>query len=167
MRKMRFFFIFAHFGLYTDTPYTDWFHHSFPPVSWCVVGFPAHYGCRRIIQVDATHWWWMRRFPPLCKRFEYPEKRYIHVTNYYYYYKYLPFFFSPFFVNLKGFIIGKLVWLYCSDNLKNSKTNMTKNRDKIVIFLKKIVILYFFHIAHPYLDIIRSSYITFACYVTI
>ncbi len=27
-------------------------------------------------------------------------------------------------------IIGELVWLYCSDNLQNSKTNMTKNRDK-------------------------------------
>ncbi len=62
------------------------------------------------------------------KRFEYPEKRYINVTNYYYF---------PFFVNLKGFIIGKLVWLYCSDNLQNSKTNMTKNHDKIVIFQKK------------------------------
>ncbi len=47
--------------------------------------------------------------------------------------KYLPFFFF-FFVTLKGFvfIIGELVWLYCSDNLQNSKTNMTKNRDKIV-----------------------------------
>ncbi len=41
---------------------------SSPPVSWCVVGVLAHYGCRRIIQVDAAHWWWMRRFPPLlCK----------------------------------------------------------------------------------------------------
>ncbi len=39
------------------------------------------------------------------------------------------FFFSLFFLNLKGFIIGKLVWLYCSDDLQNSKTNMTKNRD--------------------------------------
>ncbi len=30
-------------------------------------------------------------------------------------------------VNLKGFIIGKLVWLYCSDNLQNNKTNMIKS----------------------------------------
>ncbi len=37
-----------------------------------------------------------------------------------------------FFVTLKGFIIVKLVWLYCSDNLQNSKTNMTKIRDKTV-----------------------------------
>ncbi len=43
--------------------YTDWLHHSVssPPISWCVVGILAHYGCRRIIQVDAVHWWWMRR----------------------------------------------------------------------------------------------------------
>ncbi len=90
------------------------------------MGVLAQYGCRRIIQVDAAHWWWMRRFPHFnVNRFEYPEKHYINVTNYY---KYLPFFF----VTLKGFIIGKLVWLYCSDNLQNSKTNMTKNCDKIV-----------------------------------
>ncbi len=57
---------------------------SSPPVSWCVVGVLAHYGCRRIIQVDAAHWWWMRRFPPFyVKRFECLEKRYINVTNYY------------------------------------------------------------------------------------
>ncbi len=39
-----------------------------------------------------------------------------------------------YFVILKGFvfIIGKLVWLYRSNNFHNSKTNMTKNRDKIV-----------------------------------
>ncbi len=30
--------------------------------------------------------------PFYVKRFEYPEKCYINVTNYYYYYKYLPFF---------------------------------------------------------------------------
>ncbi len=29
--------------------------------------------------------WWLKRF--YAKRFEYPEKRYINVTNYYYYYK--------------------------------------------------------------------------------
>ncbi len=34
----------------------------FPPISWCVVGVLAQYGCRRIIQVDAAQWWWMRRF---------------------------------------------------------------------------------------------------------
>ncbi len=97
------------------------------------MGVLAHYGCRRIIiQVDAAHWCWLRRFPHFyVKCFEYPEKRYINVTNYSYN-KYLPFFFPPFFVNLKGFIIGKLVWLYCSDNLQNSKTNKTMNRDKIV-----------------------------------
>ncbi len=55
--------------------------------SWCVGGVLGHYGCRRIIQVDAAHWWWMRRSPPLIyvKHFEYPKKRYIDVTNYYYY----------------------------------------------------------------------------------
>jgi len=36
-----------------------------------------------VIQVDAAHWWWMRRLP-LVKRFEYTEKCYINV-NYYYY----------------------------------------------------------------------------------
>ncbi len=46
--------------------------------------------------------------------------------------KYLPFVFFSLFVTLKGFVIGKLVWLYCSDNLLNNKTNMTKNHDKIV-----------------------------------
>jgi len=40
--------------------------------------------CR--FQVDAAHWWWLRRFPPFyVKRFECPEKRYINVMNYYYY----------------------------------------------------------------------------------
>ncbi len=29
----------------------------------CVVGVLAQYGCCRIIQVDAAHWWWLRRFP--------------------------------------------------------------------------------------------------------
>ncbi len=33
-----------------------------------VVGVLAHYGCRRIIQVNAAHWWWLRRSPPSqCK----------------------------------------------------------------------------------------------------
>ena len=48
---------------------------SNPPVSWCVVGVLAQYGYRRIIQVDAAHWWWLRRIPfPYVKRFEVPEK---------------------------------------------------------------------------------------------
>ncbi len=48
--------------------------------------------------------------------------------------KYLPFFFILHSVTPKGFVFkeGKLVWLYFSDNLQNSKTNMTENRDKIV-----------------------------------
>ncbi len=40
---------------------------SSPPISWCVVGVLAHYGCRRIIQVDAAHWWWLRSSPLQCK----------------------------------------------------------------------------------------------------
>ncbi len=34
--------------------------------SWCVVSPPAPLSCgwRRIIQVDAAHWWWLRRYPP-------------------------------------------------------------------------------------------------------
>ncbi len=121
-----------------SSPYTDWLHHSVssPPVAGvCVCGgggsgtlwLPSHHagGCCTLVVDEKTP-------PPFyIKRFEYPEKCYINVTNYYYY-KYLPFLFFPFFVTLKGFIIGKLVWLYCSDNLQNSKTNMTKNRDKIV-----------------------------------
>ncbi len=37
-------------------------------------------------------------------------------------------------VTLKGFffVTGKLFWLYCSDNLQNSQTNMTKNSDNIM-----------------------------------
>jgi len=31
-----------------------------------VVGVLAQYGCRRIIQVDAAHSWWLRIFPFLC-----------------------------------------------------------------------------------------------------
>ncbi len=51
--------------------------------------------------------------------------------------------FSPIFCNLERFIIGKLVWLYCSDNLQNSKTNMTKNSDKIVNhYIKKKTLWY-------------------------
>ncbi len=79
------------------SPYTDWLHHSVssPPISWCVVGVLAHYGCRRIIQVDAAHWWWMRRSPPYyVKRFECLEKRYINVTNYYY--RFTPLLTTPF-----------------------------------------------------------------------
>ncbi len=51
-------------------------HHSVssPPISWCVVGVLAHYGCRRIIQVDAAHWWWMKRFPLVCKALWVPRK---------------------------------------------------------------------------------------------
>ncbi len=54
-----------HHGLLTISISADWFHHSLssPPVNWCVVGVLAHYGCRRIIQVDAAQWWWMRRHP--------------------------------------------------------------------------------------------------------
>ncbi len=74
-----------------SSPYTDWLYHSVssPPVSWCVMGVLAQYGCLRIIQVDAAHWWWTRRFPFYVKRFECLEKRYIN-TNYhcYYYTKY-------------------------------------------------------------------------------
>ncbi len=40
---------------------------SSPPISWCVVSILAQCGCRRIIQMDAAHWWWMRRYPLLCK----------------------------------------------------------------------------------------------------
>ncbi len=34
--------------------------------SWCVVSAlaPLSCGSRRIIQVDAAHWWWLRRDPP-------------------------------------------------------------------------------------------------------
>ncbi len=62
-----------------------WLHHfvSSPPVSWSVVGVLVHYGCRRIIQVDAVHWWWMRRYAPYyVKRFECLENPYITVANY-------------------------------------------------------------------------------------
>ncbi len=53
----------AHWPL-TSSPYIDCLHHSVssPPISWCVVSGLAHYGCRRIIQVDAAHW--TRRHPP-------------------------------------------------------------------------------------------------------
>ncbi len=61
--------------------------------------------------------------------------------------KYSPFFFFfLYFVTLKGFvfIIGKLFWLHCSDKI------VKPTWQRIVIFLKKIVIWYFCHIAHPY-----------------
>ncbi len=34
--------------------------------SWCVASALAPFscGCRRIIQADAAHWWWLRRTPP-------------------------------------------------------------------------------------------------------
>ncbi len=45
------------------------------PISWCVVGILAHFGCHRIVQVDAAHWWWIRRYPPHnVKHFECLEK---------------------------------------------------------------------------------------------
>ncbi len=57
------------------------------------------------------------------------------------------------FVTLKGFvfIIGKLVWLLCYFVQQNSKTNNTKNHDKIVIFLKnKNRYMIFFAYLPPY-----------------
>ncbi len=69
-----------------SSPHTDWLHHSVSslPVNWCVAGVLVQCVCRRIIQLDAAHWWWMRRYPPYCvKCKEYLEKRYINVTNYY------------------------------------------------------------------------------------
>jgi len=48
------------------------------------VWFLAHYGCRCIIQVDAALVVDEEIPPYYVKCFECPEKRYIHVTNYYY-----------------------------------------------------------------------------------
>ncbi len=43
----------------------------------------AQYGYRRITQVDAAHWWWMRRsLAHIVKCFESLEKRYINTTHY-------------------------------------------------------------------------------------
>ncbi len=41
-----------------------------------------------------------------------------------------------YFATLKGFvfIIGKLVWLWCSNSLQNRKNNMTKNHDPLPHF---------------------------------
>jgi len=58
---------------------TDWLSRCL----WCVVGVLPQYGCRYIIQVDAAHWWWLRRSTlPFVKRFECQEKCYINVINY-------------------------------------------------------------------------------------
>jgi len=56
---------------------------SSPPINWCVVGILAQYGCRRIIQVDAAHQWWLRRCksPFHVNRFEYPEKANVNNLN--------------------------------------------------------------------------------------
>jgi len=49
----------THHGLLIIPKYTELLHHPVsPPKSWCVVGVLAQYGCRRIIQEDAVHWWW-------------------------------------------------------------------------------------------------------------
>ncbi len=45
---------------------------NYPHICWlaaslCVVGVLAHSGCHHIIQVDAAHWWWMRRYPLTMK----------------------------------------------------------------------------------------------------
>ncbi len=55
--------------------------------SWCVVSAlaPLSCGSRRIIQVDAAHWWWLRRDPPhmTVKRFgctTIHKKRYINAS---------------------------------------------------------------------------------------
>ncbi len=51
--------------------------------------------CTLVVVEEISHFY--------VKRFEYPEKRYINVTKYYYY-KYLPFFcFSFFLLTVKGF----------------------------------------------------------------
>ncbi len=50
-----------------------------------VVSVLTQYGCRRIIQVDAVHWWWLRRYPHYyIKHFECLEKRYIYIYIYIY-----------------------------------------------------------------------------------
>ncbi len=44
----------------------DWLYLSLlSTCSWCVVSTlaPLSCGCCRIIQVDAAHWWWLRRDP--------------------------------------------------------------------------------------------------------
>ncbi len=84
-----------------------------------VIWLPSHHpgGCCTPVVVE--------EIPPFyVKLFEYPEKCYINVTNYY---KYTNIGHSIF-VTLKGFIIGKFVWLYCSDNLQNSKTKIGKHK---------------------------------------
>ncbi len=55
--------------------------------SWCVVSVlaPLSCGSRSIIQVDAAHWWWLRRDPPhmIVKRFgctTIHKKRYINAS---------------------------------------------------------------------------------------
>ncbi len=68
-------------------PYTNGAFHSLSLLSicsWCVVSAlaPLSCGSRRIIQVDAAHWWWLRRDPPhmIVKRFgctTIHKKRYI------------------------------------------------------------------------------------------
>ncbi len=77
----------------SSSPYTDWLHHcvSSPPVTvGCVrsgvIWLPSHHPgeCCTLVVVEETP-------PPppppfYVKRFEYPEKRYINVTNYYYYF---------------------------------------------------------------------------------
>ncbi len=73
-------------------------------VSWCAVGILAHYGCRHISKLvcggHSGALWLPSHHPGGCctlvvvedippfyvKCFEYPEKHYINVTNYYYYY---------------------------------------------------------------------------------
>ncbi len=52
----------------------DWLYDSFssPPVAgvWWAHWCRCAVACRRIIQVDAAHWWWLRRDPPMIvKRF--------------------------------------------------------------------------------------------------
>ncbi len=54
-----------HHGLLTIPISADFLNHSVssPPISWCVVGVLAQFGCWCIIQVDAAHWRWTRRYP--------------------------------------------------------------------------------------------------------
>ncbi len=69
------------------------------------------------------------------------------------------FIFPHFGLNIPFFILCnfKRICLYNREIIlaallrQNSKINMTKNRE-IVIFLKKIVMRYFCHIAQPYFD---------------
>ncbi len=74
--------------------------------------------------------------------------------------KYPPFFFTFCYLKRLCLYNWEISLALMLRQLANSKTNMTKNRDKItknLVISKKLIVIYFCHIAQPYVKVSNSN----------